>query len=139
MNLRQVKHTRLKKKSKSKAARFRADLDKFCTLLVHARPNKCQWCGRINTIFHCHHIYHKQSYPMVRHDLLNLVKICAKCHFLIHHGRELDFAEHIKELIDWNYLRELAHQPQQVLNETEYYRRLKELNEAAVTLGVKSR
>ena len=56
---------------------------KTCDRLVYenllSRDKQCQRCGRTNTLVpsHCHS---KKAYPHLRHDLLNLLLLCDKCH-----------------------------------------------------------
>lgn len=74
-------------------------LDKVCSLIV--RKNPCAKCGEAQyDKLQCAHIF-SRTYRSVRWDLLNLLSLCASCHFWAHRNPIL-FQEFIYEYLGEN-------------------------------------
>lgn len=75
-------------------------LDKKCSQIIRAR-GYCERCGPLKyhdySLLQCAHIY-SRTYKSVRFDLLNLLCLCASCHFWAHKN-PIDFGEWVKDHI----------------------------------------
>lgn len=83
-------------------------LDKICSELV--RMNPCAKCGEVQyDKLQCAHIF-SRTYRSVRWNPLNLLSLCASCHFWAHKNPLL-FTEFVKTHlgdINYEYLKSVA-------------------------------
>ena len=61
----------------------RAKLDREVSVFVRSRGS-CQRCGKTQSL-QCCHIFSRR-YLVLRHNLANLLCLCAGCHFWAHHN-----------------------------------------------------
>jgi len=68
---------------------------------VKARDNfTCQYCGKRGGKLNSHHLFAYNQYEPLRHELLNGITLCARCHYEKGHPRGLVGDETIYEFID---------------------------------------
>ncbi len=81
-------------------------LDKICSDIVRIK-GYCERCGphihQEYSILQCAHIY-SRTYRSTRWDFLNLLCLCAGCHFAAH-KKPLEFSEWVRD-----YLGEIKYQ-----------------------------
>jgi hypothetical protein len=90
------------KTSKSKRT-IRNRMDKESSIQVRAR-GKCERCGKTEQL-QCCHIFSRR-YSKLRHLPLNLLCLCAGCHFWAHSNPIL-FSEFCREYLGDNKFQEL--------------------------------
>lgn len=80
------------KKPVDTIAKYRAKIDKAFNEYIRLRDGACVICGNIESL-QCSHYWGKKARPAVRWCELNAHAMCAKCHFLHHHGHEAVYAD----------------------------------------------
>lgn len=81
-----------KKKKAESISKIRDKIDKVFNEYIRLRDGACVICGNIESL-QCSHYWGKKARPAVRWDELNAHAMCAKCHFLHHHGHEAIYAD----------------------------------------------
>ena len=62
---------------------------------MRAERGACEVCG-VTERLNVHHILSKKTHPALTFDHDNLICLCARHHFLLHHGHEWEFAAWLK-------------------------------------------
>jgi hypothetical protein len=81
-----------KKKKAQTISQIRDKIDKAFNEYIRLRDGACVICGNTESL-QCSHYWGKKARPAVRWDELNAHAMCAKCHFLHHHGHEAMYAD----------------------------------------------
>lgn len=81
-----------KKKKAESISKIRDKIDKAFNEYIRLRDGACIICGSTESL-QCSHYWGKKARPAVRWCELNAHAMCAKCHFLHHHGHEAVYAE----------------------------------------------
>ena len=93
----------MKKKTKKKtkaqlakeAKRARMKAWKELSAQIRAEVGKCEVCGSTERL-NIHHCLGRKTHPAFMFDRANLICLCARHHFLLHHGHEWEFATWLK-------------------------------------------
>jgi hypothetical protein len=107
-------------------------LDKECSRVVRSQ-GRCAWCGNTDySKLQCCHIF-SRTYRAVRWDLLNLLCLCAGCHFRGHKNPVL-FTEFVKEYLgEFKYeelkIRATAIKKWTLGEMVDYYDKLKDIGD----------
>lgn len=95
--------------------------DKLLQQLFKLNYTKCIVCG--NTMSCAHHYYPKSSAGNLRYNFLNLIPLCAGCHFKHHNGNP-----DIHNFVNFSYgeswlkqLQEAKKVPNPICNTKRYY------------------
>lgn len=112
---------------KPKKSTLTNKLDKICSEIVHHR-GRCERCGNRRTL-QCCHIF-SRSNRSVRWSLINLLCLCAGCHFWGHKNPVL-FTEFVRGLLSKEGYDELKQEAIKIKKWTieeleELYNRLKQ-------------
>ena len=92
---------------KMKRSTLTNKLDKLMSQVIRSRGS-CAWCGNNKyELLQCCHIY-SRSNRQVRWDRLNLLCLCAGCHFRAH-KEPTEFTEFVKEYLGEQKYIELRH------------------------------
>lgn len=71
-----------KRKKKTDRQKIMGKLDSLVSRITRNLNPTCEWCGKRPSA-HAHHIFSRR-YMATRHDLTNLIALCAGCHMRIH-------------------------------------------------------
>lgn len=63
---------------------------------IRAGAGKCEVCGSAERL-NVHHCLSRKTHPAFMFERANLICLCARHHFLLHHGHEWEFAAWLKE------------------------------------------
>lgn len=77
------------KKRKSKTAARRSQWRKFSEEFRAKAGNKCAVCGSTERV-QAHHLLEKKSHPDLLFEERDLICLCARHHFMTHHGRHYE-------------------------------------------------
>jgi len=85
----------LKPKKKTQTiSQIRDKIDKAFNEYIRIRDGACVICGNTENL-QCSHYWGKKARPATRWHELNAHAMCAKCHFLHHHGHEAMYADYM--------------------------------------------
>lgn len=96
------------------------DCDKLLTPLIAKKYPKCLLCPNPTQV--AHHYIRKACSSSLRYDEKNLINLCHKCHFKVHHNNESFWNNEIRDIKGedwWNYLKE--NQSKYVKRDCLYY------------------
>lgn len=60
--------------------------------IVSFGKDRCEWCGKVHSVYHCHHIISKGSCAALKYDPLNGIYLGAGCHLKVHTTGAMDFS-----------------------------------------------
>ena len=86
-------------------------LDKAFSQLVRSR-GKCEWCGAKNDTLQTAHIF-SRKYMSVRYEPLNVLCLCASCHFKAH-AQPINFTLFVQKYLGAEKFAELQQKAQKI-------------------------
>lgn len=63
---------------------------------IRAETGACEACGSTERL-NVHHVLSRKTHPAFTFEPKNLICLCARHHFLLHHGHEWEFMAWLKE------------------------------------------
>ncbi|HDY67224.1 MAG TPA: HNH endonuclease [Candidatus Scalindua sp.] len=77
--------------------KLRKEADKLWQKKILLRTSSCEVCNDYPYVVQAHHFYYKSNYGHLRYDLDNGIRLCKKCHFVLHHQDPKKIEEKIIE------------------------------------------
>lgn len=96
-----------KRRRRSLAVRSRNRAWKALSKRLREEAGRCAWCGDEAELC-VHHVLEKRLWPRFWLEEKNLITLCRKCHFKVHHHQAAEFFAWLAEAKpeQWAWIRE---------------------------------